>query len=82
MSKEERFIIDCYGIIDTNRPLTGYCEKDRLSWRELCDTLNRLYESCDEDNESLMMQNELLKKENEDLKYLIKKIREQTGEIE
>lgn len=44
----KRFIIECNGIIDnwktTNK---GTCE-DRLSWSELCDTLNQLDKLADE----------------------------------
>lgn len=47
---DERFIIDCYGIIDTWRKTnTGKCEDDRLSWTDLCDTLNSLNHMCDEE---------------------------------
>ena len=44
----KRFFIECNGIIDkwksTNK---GNCE-DRLSWSELCDTLNQLDKLADE----------------------------------
>ena len=40
MNKSDRFIIDCYGIVDTWRS-NGTCDA-KLSWAELCDTLNRL----------------------------------------
>lgn len=43
----ERFIIDCYGIIDTWNTPNGDC-KDKLSWRELCDTLNTLDKIADD----------------------------------
>lgn len=44
----KRFIIDCYGIIDNWKTTNnGTCE-DRLSWSELCDTLNRLNKLADE----------------------------------
>ena len=41
MSK--RFVIDCYGIVDTWRE-GNTCEEKKLSWSELCDTLNELDE--------------------------------------
>lgn len=43
----ERFYIDCYGIIDTWKRPNGDCS-DKLSWSELCDTLNTLDEIADD----------------------------------
>ena len=65
---EKRFIIDCYGIIDTYRELTGKCEDDRLSWDELCKTLNELYENVDTDIQKLLFKNKELEKENKRLR--------------
>lgn len=61
----ERFIIDCNGIIDTWNS-TGKCE-DRLSWAELCETLNTLDEIADDkfDNYEYVVK---LEKENLSLK--------------
>lgn len=73
-SFEDRFIIDCYGIIDTDRELTGCCEKDRLSWLEIEETLNRLYKSANLDNEKLMRENDELKKEIHSLKEILRDI--------
>ena len=42
----DRFIIDCYGIIDTWNS-TGKCS-DKLTWAELCDTLNELNNIADD----------------------------------
>ena len=50
---KQRFIIDCNGIIDTWNSPNGNCN-DKLTWKELCNTLNELYE-----------ENERLKKENQ-----------------
>lgn len=76
MSKEfeDRFIIDCYGIIDTATPLKGDCENDRLSWDELCKTLNRLYISADLDNEALMLEIRRLEEENKVLRERLEDI--------
>lgn len=65
MSK--RFIIDCYGIIDTWKSNTGICEKDRLSWEELCNTLNELDKIADDklDNYEYATR---LEKENQELR--------------
>ena len=43
----ERFIIDCYGVIDTWKRPNGDC-RDKLSWSELCDTLNELDNMADD----------------------------------
>lgn len=89
MSKkfEDRFIIDCYGIIDTDKPLTGKCEEDRLSWEELCNTLNDLYISADFNNEKLLRENRKLKKEIwflrsylDDIESLVEKARDYANE--
>lgn len=42
----KRFFIECNGIID-NWKSTNNCE-DKLSWSELCDTLNQLDKLADE----------------------------------
>ena len=73
-SFEERFIIDCYGIIDTDRELTGHCKDDKLSWLEIKETLNRLYKSANLDNEKLMRENDELKKEIHSLKEVLRDI--------
>ncbi len=79
-SFEERFIIDCYGIIDTDKELKGNCKDDVLSWRELCDTLNNLYESANLDNEKLIRENSYLKAEVRYLKNLLGDIKKMTEE--
>lgn len=73
-SFEERFIIDCYGIIDTDKELKGNCKDDVLSWKELCDTLNNLYESANLDNEKLIKENSYLKAEIRNLKNILHEI--------
>lgn len=73
-SFEERFIIDCYGIIDTDKELKGNCKDDVLSWKELCDTLNNLYESANLDNEKLIRENSYLKAEIRSLKNILYEI--------
>lgn len=37
----DRFFIDCNGIIDNWKRTNGDCS-DRLTWSEICDTLNEL----------------------------------------
>lgn len=37
----DRFFIDCNGIIDNWKRTNGDCS-DRLTWGEICDTLNEL----------------------------------------
>lgn len=85
--KDERFIIDCYGIIDTWRETNnGTCENDKLTWSELCDTLNRLNSLCSENLDEYKyitdleweveyLKNELEKNRQfkEDLKHMIEK---------
>lgn len=66
----DRFIIDCYGIIDTSKELTGKCEDDKLSWRELCGVLNELDE-----------ENERLKQMNKELVFIIKESARMNAEI-
>ena len=74
---EKRFVIDCYGIIDTYKDdLTGICEEDRLSWRELCEILNELYENVDTDIQKLLFKNRELEKENKKLKDSLTQIYE------
>lgn len=73
-SFEERFIIDCYGIIDTDKELKGNCKDDVLSWKELCDTLNNLYKSANLDNEKLIRENSYLKAEIRNLKNILHEI--------
>ena len=43
----DRFIIDCYGIIDTWNCPNGDC-RDKMSWSELCKTLNELDKIADD----------------------------------
>lgn len=43
----ERFFIDCYGIIDNWKRPNGDCS-DKLSWSELCNTLNELDDIADD----------------------------------
>jgi len=76
----DRFIIDCYGIIDTWNS-TGKCEDDKLSWSELCDTLNELDDLCSEkfDEYEYIIK---LKKENDLLKEKIIGISELLTKIE
>ena len=81
MSNDKRFIIDCYGIIDTYKDdLTGRCEDDRLSWRELCEILNELYENVDTDIQKLLFKNKELEKENEKLKECLMEIHKISGQ--
>ena len=57
----ERFIIDCNGIIDTWRENRD-CN-DKLTWKELCNTLNEQHEQIQE----LLRAN----KELEDFRYFV-----------
>ena len=67
-----RFIIECNGIIDTWNS-NGKCE-DRLTWKELCDTLNELDSIADEklDEYELIVK---LQKENQDLRIQLADLR-------
>ena len=67
-----RFIIDCNGIIDTWNS-NGKCE-DKLTWKELCDTLNELDSIADEklDEYELIVK---LQKENQNLRIKLADLR-------
>lgn len=84
----ERFIIDCYGIIDTYKELTGYCEKDRLSWSELCNILNELDDIADDkfDNYEYVVrlekENLLLKKKIIAISGLLTQINQNINDID
>ena len=77
---EKRFIIDCYGIIDTWKSNTGKCEKDKLSWTELCETLNQLNKYANNSLEeyqyivSIEEKNRRLQRENDELRNTLKQI--------
>lgn len=43
----DRFYIECNGIIDSWNALSGNDCQDRLTWVELCDTLNSLNNLAD-----------------------------------
>ena len=75
----DRFIIDCYGILDTWKG-NGDC-RDKLSWSELCDTLNELDELCDEnlDEYKLIIH---LKNEVKDLEYNLEKYRDKIRQLD
>jgi hypothetical protein len=83
-----RFIIDCYGIIDTWKLLTGKCEDDKLTWGEICDTLNDLNHLANSKlNEyklltQLQMENKILKKKLQDIKYFMDKIEDYQDNID
>jgi hypothetical protein len=64
---EERFYIDCYGICDTWRK-GNTCKETKLTWKELCNTLNELDDLCNNkfDEYEYIIK---LKKENEQLKF-------------
>lgn len=78
----QRFIIDCYGIIDTYKSNTGVCEDDVLSWRELCDTLNELDEWCNENLDEyeyivkLKNKNKLLNEKLQEYETVLDKIKQ------
>ena len=77
----KRFYIECNGIIDnwklTN---TGNDCKDRLSWGELCETLNQLDELADINLNEYQLIIEL-EDENKELKKQLKKLREMSVEM-
>lgn len=81
----ERFIIDCNGIIDTWNS-TGKCS-DKMSWAELCDTLNHLDELCDDKYENykyivtLEKENLLLKRKLFDIQRLLLKTKDYFEDI-
>lgn len=83
----ERFIIDCYGIIDTWKRPNGDC-RDKLSWSELCDTLNELDRIAEDklDNYEyvtrLEKENLLLKEKIMRISDLLLKVKDYTDDIE
>lgn len=82
----ERFIIDCYGIIDTWNTPNGDC-RDKMSWSELCDTLNKLDEIADDKLENyeyvtkLEKENLLLKEKIIAISALLKNMEHQMYDI-
>lgn len=82
----ERFIIDCYGIIDTWNRSNGDC-RDKLSWEELCNTLNKLDEIADDKLENyeyvtkLEKENLLLKEKIIAISALLKNMEHQMYDI-
>lgn len=78
----DRFIIDCYGIIDTWKPTTGKCEDDKLSWSELCETLNELDQLATErwGGDYRVLHSTL--KENKELKFKLQKCKETMKQLE
>ena len=71
--KEKRFYIDCYGICDTWKGKVDamYCSEKKLTWEELCDTLNDLYENVDTDVQMLLIENNMLREQRD---YYLKKL--------
>ena len=83
---EKRFYIECNGIIDSWKLTnTGNDCKDRLSWDELCETLNQLdklaninlneYQfivELEDENKELKKQLEKLRKMSIEMRYRLK----------
>lgn len=69
----DRFIIDCYGIVDTWRK-GNQCKDIKLSWLELCNLLNTLDKAVDKDKQELLLEIDELKKENKNLRMCINEI--------
>lgn len=80
MGDEHRFYIDCYGICDSWRKGSN-CDETKLSWQELCDLLNSLYENVDTDKQRLLLKIDELEKENKKLNYDLDRIYGKIGEI-
>ena len=81
--KEKRFYIDCYGICDTWKADkdSKYCKDKRLTWQELCDTLNDLYENVDTDTQRLLLRIRELETENKDLRADMNRIKDKLDGI-
>ncbi len=83
----ERFIIECYGIIDTWNAPSGDC-RDKLSWSELCDTLNELDKIADDKLENyeyvtrLEKENLLLKEKIMSINALLLKVKDYADDME
>ena len=73
MNNEKRFYIDCYGICDTWRK-GNTCNEVKMSWSEICDTLNQLYENVDTDKQLLLIEIDKLKEENKRLRECLTEI--------
>lgn len=68
MSENERFYIEANGIWD------GFRNNKQLTWGELCDTLNELYEAVDIDKQKLQAELNDIKQENKELKWILEDI--------
>ena len=82
---DERFYIDCYGVIDKWKKGEG-CEQ-KLTWLELADTLNQLNNLAKENLDEykyiveIEHENNELKKKLEDIEYWLYKQEENTEKI-
>ena len=78
---EKRFYIECNGIIDSWKLTNiGNDCKDRLSWDELCETLNQLDKLANINLNEYQLIVEL-EDENKELKKQLEKLREMSIEM-
>lgn len=77
----KRFIQSRHFCIDkVKKRQTEYWD-DVISWQELCDLLNSLYENVDTDKQRLLLKIDELEKENKKLNYDLDRVYGKIGEI-